>query len=100
MIEDFIEFEEQPCDSFEEADIILVIGEYEIDDVLYELLILADCGFIDAVLFGEVVELVEIEEVHFLMGELTLLVEVHIEVTQTIQGLHQFVLQYFVAVVE
>lgn len=37
---------------------------------------------------------------HFLMGELTLLVEVHKEVTQAIQCLDQFVLEYFVAIIQ
>lgn len=41
MIEDPIEFEQQPCDGFEEADVVLVIGEDEVDDVLYQLLVLA-----------------------------------------------------------
>lgn len=87
-IKDFIEFEEQPCDSLEEADVVLVVGEYKIDDVLDELLVLADSDILVIVFFCEFVEMFEIEEVHFLMGELTLLVEVQIEVPQAVQGFH------------
>lgn len=84
VVEDLIEFEQQPSDSLEEADIVLMVGEDEIYDVLDELLILADCDLIVAVLFGEWVDLVEIEQMRFLMGELTLLVEVHVEVAKAI----------------
>lgn len=53
MIEDPIEFKQQPSDSLEEADIVLMIGKDKIDDVLDELFILADGGIIVAVLFSE-----------------------------------------------
>lgn len=100
VVEDPIEFEQQSCDGLEEADVVLVVGEDEVDDVLDELLVLADHHILGAVLLRKLVDLVEIEEVHFLMRKLAFLVEVDIEVAQAIQGLDQLVLEHLVAIVQ